>query len=287
MSKTGKLERKSLGEKVVFAIAFLIFLIYATTLIFPFAWGLVSSLKTPNEYYDAFKWPAKLQFGNYVEAFKSLSVEGITFMEMVWNSVWFAIGSTVIHTYCTAATSYVLARYEFRGKKLVMGLFILVMSLPVYGAFPAQYRLYHQLHLVDSYLILLTAFGAVSMNMLLMIGYYKNMSGTYAESAKVDGAGPMKTFHAIMMPQAKPFILTVFMFDFISSWNNYLSPMLYLPSKLTLATGLYMYQEAAVRYGNYPMYFAAMFVFIIPVVALYLFLNRTIMENLSIGGIKG
>ena len=154
MAKESKLERRSAGEKIVFAIAFLIFIAYAVTLIFPFAWGLLSSLKMPNEYYDAFRWPERLRFDNYVEAFKSLSVEGITFLEMVWNSVWFAVGSTVIHTYCTAATAYVLARYEFRGKSLVMGLFILTLSLPVYGAFPAQYRLYHQLHLVDLQMVL-------------------------------------------------------------------------------------------------------------------------------------
>ena len=85
------------GAKIVFAIAFSIFFLYAFSLVLAFGWGFISSLKTIREYAkDPFGFPAELQFINYVNAFKTLEFEGVTMPMMVWNSIWFSLGSVLL-----------------------------------------------------------------------------------------------------------------------------------------------------------------------------------------------
>lgn len=279
--------RKSTVEKVVYGVVFVIFTLYAATLLFPLVWGLISSLKTPFEYYEPFSLPAKPLFSNYLNAIDSLGMENMSMLEMLWNSIWFSVGSTIITVLCTSITAYVMSKYRFRGRRFVYSLFIIVLVFPIYGSFPAQYRLMYNLHVVDSYLILFTAIGAISFNLLIMMSFYDSLSWSYAESAMIDGAGPLKIYHRVMLPQATSMVLAIFLMVFIGNWNNYLSPILYLPSRLTLSAGLFMFQEVVTRQGNYPEYFAASFMLILPVFILYCFLANTIMTNLSIGGLKG
>lgn len=281
--------KKSRIKKInpLFIVVSFIFTIYAATLLYPYIWGGISSLKTPAEYYDPFSFPEKLQFINYKYAIENMSVEGISFLEMVWNSVWFSVGSTIITIAMQAITAYVLAIYDFKGKKIINAVFLFIMVYPIYGSFPATYRLYHQLRMVDSYFILLSAFCGVSTNLLILVGYFRNLSKEYMDAAQIDGAGPLKTFCVVMLPQAMTMISVLFLLMFLGNWNNYMSAMLYLPNKLTLAAGLYKYQEVAQRKGNFPIYFAASFIFVIPCFVLFFLLRDKIMTSISFGGLKG
>lgn len=268
-------------------IVFALMALYALSLLAPLVWGMLSALKEPLEYYDSFKLPQKWLFVNFIKAVEAMSAEEIGFLEMAWNSIWFSGGSTVITVYMTAITAYVMSKFEFRSRKLLYSLSVVIMVVPLYGAFPAMYKFYYTSGLVNSYAILLSSFnGLVGANFILMHGYFKNVSKTYMEAAVVDGASPIKIYNSVMMPIAWPMILVIFLNTFIGNWNNYLSPMLYLPNKLTLAAGLFKYQEVVERMSNYPIYYAAAFIFILPVLVIFAFLCNTMMENMTFGALK-
>lgn len=280
------LNKKSKSEKLVYGFVFGFFCVYSVILLFPYVWGLISSFKTPLEYYDAFSLPSTFNFSNYRLAIESMSVENITMLDMLWNSVWFTFGSVIINLECISLTGYVFSKYQLKGRKFMMAIILTTIVVPVYGTFPAMYNFYHRIGLVDSYLILITAIGGVSFNTLIMMSFYDSISWTYAEAGMIDGAGNLTIYFKLMKPQATPMYVTLFLISFIGKWNDYMAPLLYLPNMLTLATGLYKYQEVAQRKGNYPIYFAASFMFVLPCIALYSCFSKVMMENLSIGAIK-
>lgn len=281
-----KFSQRSLSEKITYGFVFVFFCVYSVLLMFPYIWGLISSLKTPLEYFDAFSFPSVLKFSNYRTAIETMAVEGITIIEMLWNSIWFTFGSVILSIESISLTGYVLSKYRVPGRNLMLVIITIVLVIPVYGTFPATYNFYHTIGLVDSYLILITAISGLGFYTLIMVSYYDNISWTYAEAGMLDGAGNFRIYFQLMKPQATPMIVTLFLMTFISKWNDYMSPLLYLPNMLTLATGLYKYQEVAERRGDYPIYFAASYIFVLPCIILYCFFSKAMMENLSIGAIK-
>jgi ABC transporter, permease protein len=280
--------RRSIPDKIIFSVVFVVFLVYAFTLIYPFVWGFFSSLKSPREYRNSPDFlPHDWLWENYLTAFNELKVGDSNLLSMVWNSVWFSVGSMVISLFFTALTAYILSQYDFKGKRLLKIVNMLVVFLPVYGAFASTYRFYYETGMVDSYLILLSATGGFSFNTMLLTGYFSSISKTYAEAAQVDGAGHFKTYYKVMLPQATPMLLALFLLGFIAKWNDYMTPILYLENMPTLATGLYRYQETAMRKDLYPTLYAGLFISLVPVMALFAVFSKPMMTNVSVGGIKG
>ncbi len=114
--------------------------------------------------------------------------------------------------------------------------------------------------------------------------YVKNM---ITGAAQMDGANFYQTYFKTMRPQAMPMALTLGILMFIGKWNDYMSPLLYLPKMPTLATGLYRYQTIVERNGNYPVLFAGLFMCLLPILILFGIFSDKLMANINIGGLKG
>lgn len=276
-------------EKVLFSIVFLLFVIYSFILIYPLFWGLMSSFKTVDAYFDntfglpEFPW----QFQNYALALEEITAGGLSFWGMVWNSTWFAGGSATITMEFTSIYAYVLNKYKFRGRNLLYGICIFMMSVPIGATFVSSYRLMYSLHITNSYLILITAINVYGMNLVLFHSFYSNVSWSYAEAAQMDGANFYQIYFKAMRPQAVPMMLTLGLLTFIGKWNDYMSPLLYLPDMPTLATGLFRYQTIVERNGEYPILFAGLIMCLIPIMVLFALFSEKLMANISIGGLKG
>ena len=206
---------------------------------------------------------------------------------MLWNSVWFAVGSAIIHMEFTSAYAYVLNKYNFRGRKFLYGLCLFMMAVPIGASFVSTYRLMHNLHLTDSYLILLTSINVYGMKLILCYSYYNNISNAYVEAAQIDGANFYTIYFKAMRPQATPILLTLMVLEFIEKWNDYMGPLLYLSKMPTLATGLYRYQSIVEWSGNYPVLFAGIFICTLPLFIIFIFFSNKLMDNISVGGLKG
>lgn len=280
---------RSKGERVIFAVVFCLFAIYAAMLIYPVVWGFFSSFKTINGYFDnRFGLPAlPWQFQNYPDALEKITDGGISFLGMFWNSLWFAGGSAIINMEFVSAYAYVLNKYKFKGRNFLYGLCLFMMSVPIGSTFVSTYRLYHNLGMANSYLILFSATGVYGMNLMLFHSYYSNIPWSYAEAAQIDGANFYQVYFKTMRPQAMPMALTLGLLMFIGKWNDYMSPLLYLPKMPTLATGLYRYQTIVERNGNYPILFAGLFMCLVPILILFGIFSDKLMANINIGGLKG
>lgn len=280
--------KKRPGEIVLFAIVFMIFVIYAVMLFYPLIWGLLSSFKSVKDYNNSpFSFPSVWHFENYIEAIKTISDDGMSFTQMLWNSVWFAVGSAIIHMEFTSAYAYVLNKYNFRGRKFLYGLCLFMMAVPIGASFVSTYRLMHNLHLTNSYLILLTSINVYGMKLILCYSYYNNISNAYVEAAQIDGANFYTIYFKAMRPQATPILLTLMVLEFIEKWNDYMGPLLYLSKMPTLATGLYRYQSIVEWSGNYPVLFAGIFICTLPLFIIFIFFSNKLMDNISVGGLKG
>ncbi len=288
------LYKRSRGEKVIYVIVFLIFAIYAISLIFPFLWLLINSFQNKIIYQinmsegNAFAFPKKFEIANYIYAFKELSYNGSNIFNMFFNSIWYTgvhIGGGVL---MSSFTGYCLAKYNFKGKNLMHAIIIFSMTIPIVGTTGAAFKLMSDLKIYNTpFYVLFTSLSGIGLNFLIMYGFFKNISWSYAEAAFIDGASHYTVFFKIMLPMAKPIVFTLSIMSGITYWNEYMNVLLYLPDYPTIASGLFSVSRTLPRLGNTPAYFAALVISLVPVLIIFSLFSDVIMKNFTVGGLKG
>lgn len=265
-----------------------LFFVYALFLLFPFLFALNSALKTSDgEFLESMnKITLPFDFKNFAEAFTQIEVSGVTFWNMLLNSGWFSIGTTFFNIFSSMCLAYGVAKYKFPGKNFIYSLVLVIMIFPVFGTLAARYKLYSQLHFIDSPLILLAYAGAYDAQFLILYAFFRNIDWAYAESAFMDGASHFTVFFRIMVPMALPSIAALAVTNFIVSWNDYEQVLLYLPNLPTLSTGLYVYATKSLYGADRPLYYAGMLIALVPVFVVYFTLQKTVLRTTVEGGIK-
>lgn len=269
-------------------VVFILLAFYAFTLIYAMGWAVLSSLKTQTEFStNLVGLPEEWQFGNYLQAFRSVQAGGHNMFEMFFNSIWYSCGGALLGVTASAMVAYVVAKYEFPGRGLIYAVALVTMMIPVVGSFPSQYRMYSRLGILDSPLLLVTKFSGFGFNFVMLYSFFKTLSWTYAEAGFIDGASHLKVFLKVMLPQALPVMGSLFLVATVQLWNEYMEPNLFLQSHPTLSSGLYVFQLEMTRGTNYPLLFAGLIVSVIPVIILFVKFQNTMMESMSMGGLKG
>lgn len=289
MRKYRKIIKRSPAESVIFSFVFILFLLYAAAILYPLLFGIQSSLQKDSRTFinDMAGFPTAMRFQNYVEAFVELEVSQNNFLQMLVNSLWFSVGGSMIGVLCSTMAAYTVCKYRFRGKEFFYNLSLFIMIIPIVGSLPAQYKLYSDLGITNSPLLLITYTGGFGYNFIIIYAFFKSVSWTYAEAAFIDGAGHYSVFFRIMLPQALPAMLAIEILAFIGLYNDYQTPILYLDRLPTLASGLYYYERIIQHQANHPVYFAGVIISIIPVLLLFGVFQNTLMENITTGGLKG
>ncbi len=279
---------RSLTEKIILGIFFVIFLFYAVSLVFPFIWMILNSFKTNPEFFgNIWSLPQKWLFGNYIEVF-SLEIKEFTILDLTLNSLFLVVTCTAVGMAFPAMASYVVAKYKFRLNSLIYAISVIIIVVPTIGGIAATFKLLNAFNIYNTYFsIILMGSGGFGVQFIMFYGYFQSLSWTYAEAAFVDGASNFKVFYAIMLPQAKPIIITIAILSVIGVWNDYFTPYMYTPAKPTLALGIKMYQDKLSYDANFPLLFALMIISIIPIIILFSFAQKYIMESMVMGGIKG
>ena len=284
-------------KNVTFALTkwfvFALFVFYAATLLFPFLWMLLNSFKSGNDFNgsgadfaaNVFGWPREFYGKNFIEIM-TFEIDGETVWSMFINSIIVTVLGTIINVFLSACAAYALAKYRFPGSKIIYGLAIFSMVVPIVGTLPSQVVMMETLGIDDSLLgILFLYSGCFGFNFVMLYSAFRSISWSYAEAASMDGAGRFKIFFKVMLPMAKGPILACSILQAITLWNDYSTPFLFWPSHQTLAVGLYNIQEA--QSGNPPAIFATMIVAVVPVLVLYACFQKKIIENTNAGGLKG
>lgn len=288
------LTQRNGGEKVVFAVVFVLLGIYCLSVLLPFVWLLINSFQESITYAmnildgKVFALPEKWLIKNYLDAFVELSYKNTNFLGMFWNTIWMVTVTSVLSVFTHSVTGYIFAKYNFRAKPIMYFLAIFSMTVPIVGATASQYKINIALGLYNNPLGRVVAgtsgFGA---DFLIMYAIFEGVPQSYAEAVFIDGGNDFTVFFKIMIPQALPAMLTLLVTAIIVHWKEYENILMFYPDYPTLTTGLYRIKTMLVRTGGHTKYFAGMVLATIPVIGLYALSSNSMMKNLSVGGLKG
>ena len=283
----GCMMKPSKTEKIVLWITFVIFALYAISLLYPIFWLVLNAFRTSSEFsQNPFGGPTGY-FQNFIDAF-SLTVGTTNLVGMFVNSIILVAGCTFVAIFVPAITGYVVAKFEFPGQKLLYGVAISSMLIPSIGTLTATFKLVVALGLYNTHIgIIIMASGGFGFNFVMIYGFFKGISKTYAEAAQLDGAGDFTVFIKVMIPQVMPSLVAIGIISAINYWNDYFTPYMFLRQYPTVAVGLQQLVDQNTYNPNWPRLFAAMLISIIPPVAVFIAFQKTIMENTVAGGLKG
>ena len=288
--KRSSVVKDQLGLKIAKIVMFIVFLLYAASLIFPFLWLILNMFKTNQEFFEnVWAWPKNIANGwNNLSTALNRTMMGSSIWEMTIRSLWLSLAGTFLSLLSSASIAYVVAKYKFFGRNIIYVLAIMVMIVPTVGSTSATYKLIGDLGLFDNPLaILLIYSGGFGFQFLLLYGVFRSISWTYAEAALVDGANDFTIFFKIMIPMAIPSIIPLGVLNFIGYWNDYFTPFLYLKSRPTLAVGLQAFVNQMEYDANWPALFALMLFSMLPIIILFVIFQKQIMANVTTGGLKG
>ncbi|MBQ7373449.1 MAG: carbohydrate ABC transporter permease [Clostridia bacterium] len=277
-------------EKATAIIFWIAFFIIAFICIFPLFWAFNNSLKTFDEYgQNSFAITQSWSFSNYVEVFSSFEYDDVNYFGMLLNSLWIVVVKVVVNVASSAMLAYAIARFRFPGKDFLYVVVIFVNTIPIIGSGPAAFKLLDFLGMVENPLTIWIAWaGGFDFAFIVLYGYFKGVSPAYSEAAYIDGAGELRTFFTIILPQVIPCLVAIMITQAIGVWNDYGTVMIYLRESPNLAYGLYMYNTDS-RYAenSKPVYFAAAVISAIPIIILYASTQNLILTNMTAGGLKG
>ena len=293
-------DRKRKSPNLFSIIGFTLLIIYTISFITPMIWVLNSSLKEEIDFMlDTFK-PVNFDTfytGNYLQAFELMKVpvviDGnsyyIGFFEMMFNSVVYSVLCTITHTLVPCVTAYCVAKYNFKFSKIVYTIVVVTLILPTIGNLASSIQISKLFNTYDSFLGLAVMKGYfIGTNFLIFYACFKGISYEYTEAAEMDGASQWQIMTKVVFPLAKPTISAVALITFIGYWNDYTTPMIYLPSHPTIAYGLYYFCNTSTQAASFvTVRLAACMIVSIPILMVFIFFRNKLMGNMTVGGLKG
>jgi N-acetylglucosamine transport system permease protein len=259
---------------------------WAVVTALPLLWAVVSSVKTDDEILNS-PWspPASPQWGNWARAWTSANI-GRYFV----NSLIVVGGALVLTMLLGALVAYALARYEFRGNRLIYYTFVAAMFFPVFLALVPLFFVVQQLGLLGTYpgLILVYAAYAVPFTVFFLHAFFRSLPSEIAEAAFLDGCSHGAVFFRVMLPLARPGLTAVGIFNFLGLWNQYLLPLVLNPDpdRYVLAQGLAALSVSQGYRSDWGGLFAGLTIAMLPVLVAYVAFQRHIRAGMTAGAVK-
>lgn len=288
-----QMQRKRTQKRLVsYAIRYVIAAILVVFAFVPVAWVLSASLNTSGSLTSIEIIPKNAGFDNYVNLFQN---PYYPFKTWFWNSFNVAGISTLLSVLSTAVAAYAFSRFRFYGRKSLMRAILIISIFPSTLSIIAVYTIVQQLgtHIpilgLNSHLTLILIYtsGAMSINVFLVKGYLDSIPMEIDESALVDGASHWQIFRLITLPLAKPILITIGVLTFMAVYGDFVLPRVLLQraDHLTIMVGLYTFQAADYA-QNWGIFTAGAVLAALPVLVLYLVLQRYIIGGLTAGAVK-
>ncbi|MFD3584579.1 carbohydrate ABC transporter permease [Streptomyces sp. NPDC058683] len=248
--------------------------------IYPFLWIVTGAFKTQNGLFTggASLVPDQWNLDNFRRAWVDAG-----FSRYFFNTVLYAVASTVVELFKSALCGYVLARYEFPGRKLLHRLIVATLFVPVASIIIPQFVLVERLGLLNTRagVILAMSGAAGALYVLLFIGFFSSVPSDLFDAAKLDGAGFLRTFR-LVLPLAKPVIAVVVIFQFITNWNEFNIPLVFTlgqPDLQNLAVGMLSFKgEHAVDWTGFA---AGMTLSVVPMLIVFVFFQSYFVRGLA------
>ncbi len=253
----------------------------------PLLWMFLTSFKTAGESRSV--PPTVLPSAPTTRAYEQLFFADAASPVLTWflNSMLAATAQAALVLLVCSMAGYALARMDFPGKKVVFTVIITTLFVPGFIFLMPNLLLLDQLGWLDQLWALIVPGAAGAFGVFFMRQFFVNLPKELEESARLDGAGPFRTFWSIVMPNAKPAVVTLGVLSFLANWNDFIWPIyvLFSPERLTLPVGLSRLQGAYTI--DYPVIMAGASIAAIPVLILFIFAQHFIIEGVANSGIKG
>jgi len=312
--KQKKKERSPLNITVK-VVLFIVLLLYSVSMLLPFVWGIITSLKSNFEFlymHNILNVPTleyskdELLFANYRRAFKYFEfTKQVSFyfgeneinhftennlFTMIWNTLLYAGVGALLATIVPCIVAYLCAKFKYKFSGFLYGLVVTVMTIPIIGSTPAMITLMRSIGLYDTfvgYFFQKLSFGG--MYFLVFYAFFETMPDTYSEAAEIDGANYYTILLRIILPLAGKMIATVFLIVFVNYWNDYQTALVHMPTHPTLAYGVYRiaHEVSSGDLANIPTRISVCMMLAVPILIVFVIFKDKIMGNISIGGIKG
>ncbi|MGK5675569.1 carbohydrate ABC transporter permease [Micromonospora sp. URMC 106] len=277
--------RRELGVANVLSHGFLLF--WGALTVLPLLWMFLSSFKSNAEILsDPWGLPGELRFDNWARAWSGAHI-GQYFI----NSLVVVAGSVTLTMLMGASAAYVFARYEFRGKQFVYYLFVGGLMFPVFLALVPLFFVVRNAGLFGTWTGLILVYAAYSLpfTVFFLTAFFRTLPTSVAEAALVDGCGHFRLFFQVMLPMARPGLISVGIFNFLSHWNQFLLPQVLMQgdeSKWVLAQGLAALSVNQGYAGDYAQLFAGLTIAVVPVLLVYVAFQRQVQSGLTAGQLK-
>jgi raffinose/stachyose/melibiose transport system permease protein len=276
------ISKKGIRAFVVIRTVFLFLLLFVS--LGPILWVFISSFKTYAEVNSsALSLPSGLRFKNYADAFKYAPI-GRFFL----NSIVVVGASIIVTTFCVAPCAYVVSRFKFKFRSLIVLLISAAMLLPAQALSQPLFTLLNTLSIFDTkrgLVLVYSAFG-IPLTFFILVSFFRSIPSAMEEAAYIDGAGFLAAFIKVILPLAKPGIATAAILQFINTWNEFYFALILTSGNtartIPIALNYYMGTFA----NNYTALFAAVIMTVLPTIVVFIIAQEQVVESLTAGAVK-
>ncbi|MEU9921736.1 carbohydrate ABC transporter permease [Streptomyces griseoluteus] len=263
-----------------------VLVIWAVMVVLPLLWAVMTSFKDDSSIFGS-PWalPDKLHFGNWSRAWTQANMS-----DYFLNTVLVVGGSLIGTLVLGSMAAYVLARFDFPGNRFIYYLFVGGMSFPIMLALVPLFYVVNNMGLLNTIHGLILVYIAYSLpfTVFFLTAFFRTLPTSVAEAAFVDGASHSRTFFQIMLPMARPGLISVGIFNFLGQWNQYMLPTVLNtdPDKKVLTQGLVQLAVSQGYKGDWSGLFAGLVMAMLPVLAAYIVFQRQVVAGLTTGALK-
>ena len=287
-----KLQRKSMGAKasrrISNTIIYIILVIMTVVWLFPFVGIVLESFKTETEMQTGYLWPKEFGFGHYIRLFKETD-----FLLWFKNTAIMGIATAFLQTFFILTMSYTLSRLRFKGRKFLMNSMLILGMFPGFLTMILIYKVFADFGLIKEMapLGLIIVYCASSgMGYYVSKGFFDTIPKSLDEAARVDGATRWQVFYKVIMPLSKPIVIYTILMGFMAPWGDFMlaSYLIHENSQgMSVAVGMYEWLSRVNLNTHYTMFCAAGVIVAIPVVTVFLLLQKYYVEGVTGGAVKG
>ena len=291
-----KKKRKFMLSEIVLCV---ILVVYSAFMLYLLYWGLLTSLKSNDDFLieqNFFGLPTEWALENYEAVFNRLYVRvtrdglgmQIGMIYQLLYTVLYAVGGGFLSSLAPFLVAYACMRFDYKFNGVLSTMVLIVMIVPIVGSSTSMLSLLTQLGIYDTFLgVYCEKFIFTSIYFLIYSGILKGLSKSFSEAATIDGANEFQIMMVINFPLIINVFMTVMLIYFIQYWNDYQTPLLYMPSHPTLAYGVYFLTNQTTGDLNItPRKMAGCMVLAVPILILFVAFKDKLMGNLSMGGVK-
>ena len=277
-------------------IMLIVLALYCVILLSLLVWALTMSVRHPMDD-EVTGFPREFYFGNFSYIYNNFTVDKIidghktqiATSTMLLNSILYALGCSFFQTLVPCITAYLCAKYTYKFSGFVYGAVLVTMVIPIVGNQTSELQMAINLGIYDKiWGMWIMKANFLGLYFLVFHEFFKSLPQAYSEAAEIDGASDFAVMVRIAVPLAKNLFVTVLLINFVTYWNDFQTPMLYLPTHPTISEALYWIKSSSLDlFGTLPVKMAAPMLLLAPVLVLFLCFHKRLLGNLTVGGVNG